>query len=206
MSQVPRARPERGSDLQGLPMVEAGSQVSPLHTWAQVSLRPGLCWRADPAPCLPCIISLASYLLCAGVIPVKQASKIPFLFGAPAPTLGDKASLPEGGLGFWGLVQTSSKGGGERGRVGGWGTGFGLHRFSAGGSFGLCLWPFPVMAAAWETAAAFPWPCSGTSKPPCPSLDPLGFEVGLFLRLNPEVGAGFQMPLLYLGHFGSFTT
>lgn len=60
VSQVPRARPERGSNLQGLAVVDTGSQVSPLHTWAQESLRPGLCWRADPGPCLPCIISLAS--------------------------------------------------------------------------------------------------------------------------------------------------
>ena len=135
----PEPAREPDSGLQGLPGREAGPWAGPLHTWAQVSLNAGLPWTAGPCalapsvngflcpqmsgPRLLCIVFLISYLpgfnfLCVNIIIIiKGLSKVISLFGTSAhcPTLGDEASSG-GGVVFWGLVQTSSRGGGGQGR------------------------------------------------------------------------------------------
>lgn len=101
------------------------------------------------------------------------------------PHFGSKASPHEGkGWEFWGPIRTPSKGGGARGL--GLRSWLGLDRFTAEGSFLLCLWLFPVAAAAKETAGSLSLALLRHIKASFSSSEPLGFEVELFQRLNPK--------------------
>lgn len=86
--------------------------------------------------------------------------------------------------------QQRGRGAGRGGQ--GWGIGFGLNRFTAEGSFLLRLWPFVVVAAAKETAGSLSLALLRHIKASFSSLQPLGFEVGLFRRLNPGGRPAFE--------------
>lgn len=74
------------------------------------------------------------------------------------------------------------------------GRGWGLDRFTAEGCFSFCLRLFPAVAAARETASGLSLALLRHIKASFSSLEPLGFEVGFFQRLNPKGEPAFKCP------------
>lgn len=145
-------------------------------------------------PCLTCIIFLTSYLprfnfLCVNITIIKGPSQITSPFGSSAlcPTLGDKASPCEGGVGVLGSHPDSQQGGRSQGAGAAelasvW-TGS-LQKVPSCFASGFSLW----WLLPRKQPAAFPWRCLGTSKPPFPPWNPWDLRLS-FSRSSTQRGS-----------------
>ena len=200
---MPRARAGPGSDFQSFAVREAGSLgLPPPHL---SSGRPACkavleSWALGPTY-LPCIISVTSYLpVCVSLVCVcvyynckKPQKSLPYLepqHSAPPWETRPHLLRAGGHSGVWSRLPAEREGSRA------WGAGL-----------GNWLWPEQVRCRRFLLASPLAFRCSGccqgNSQQPFPGpaqahqsllflLQPLGFEVGLFRRLNPGGRPAFE--------------